>query len=250
MTMSGTGHIVQSFDDDLQELRNAIIEMGGLTESQLECAVRALVERNTDLAQSTIEADVAVDELESSINNMAIRMLALRNPVADDLRLVISALKIASLLERVADYSANLAKRVIALNLAPAVRPVSSIPRMGEMVRHMIDDILTAYAQNDADLAYEVWRRDQEVDELYNSMFRELLTYMMEDPRSITSCTHLIFMAKNIERIGDHMTNIAEIIIYQVTGHAPTESRPKGDKTSVTMIENEVAQAAEDKDEK
>jgi phosphate transport system protein len=172
---------------------------------------------------------------------MAIRLLALRNPVADDLRLVISALKIASLLERVADYSANIAKRVIALNLAPAIAPVSAIPRMGEMVRRMIDDTLTAYAKEDADLAYDVWKRDQEVDQLYSSMFRELLTFMMEDPRSITSCTHLIFMAKNIERIGDHMTNIAEIIIYQVTGKMPTQPRPKGDKTSVTMIEN-VAQ--------
>lgn len=247
--MSGAGHIVRSFDDDLQEMRNAIIEMGGLAESQLELAVRALVERNSELAQSTIEADVSVDTLEQDIDNMAIKMLALRNPVADDLRIVISGLKMASLLERVADYSANLAKRVIALNLAPAIRPVSSIPRMGELVRHMIDDVLTAYAQEDVDLAYDVWRRDQEVDELYNSMFRELLTYMMEDPRSITSCTHLIFMAKNIERIGDHMTNIAEIVIYQITGQAPTEKRPKGDKTSMTMIENELVQSIEESDD-
>ncbi|WP_169546065.1 phosphate signaling complex protein PhoU [Sneathiella aquimaris] len=235
--MSGTGHIVRSFDEDLQEMRNTIIEMGGLAESQLEAAVRALMDRNTDLAQATIEADVAVDELEQKIDSLAIKLLALRNPVADDLRLVISALKIASLLERVADYSANIAKRVIALNLAPAIRPVSAIPRMGEMVRHMIDDILTAYAQEDVELAYDVWRRDRDVDQLYNSMFRELLTYMMEDPRSITSCTHLIFMAKNIERVGDHMTNIAEIIVYQITGQAPKEKRPKGDKTSITMID-------------
>lgn len=234
-----SGHIVKSFDEELEEVRNTIVEMGGLAESQLEAAVRSLTERNTDLALKTIEADKAVDELELSVDNMSIRVLALRNPVADDLRLVISALKIASLLERVADYAANISKRVVALNLAPSLAPISSIPRMGEMVRRMIDDTLKAYTNGDSDLAFDVWKRDQEVDQLYNSMFRELLTFMMEDPRSITSCTHLIFMAKNIERIGDHMTNIAEIIIYQVTGELPKDPRPKGDKTSVTMIENE-----------
>ncbi|GLQ06576.1 phosphate signaling complex protein PhoU [Sneathiella chinensis] len=248
--MNGTGHIVTSFDTDLTEVRKTIIEMGGLAESQLEAAIRALVERDSELAQQTIEGDAAVDALEHKLDNLAVKMLALRNPVADDLRLVISALKIASLLERVADYAANLAKRVIALNKAPIVRPVSTIPRMGEMVRHMIHDALTAYSKQDVDLAYDVWRRDKEVDELYNSMFRELLTYMMEDPRSITSCTHLIFMAKNIERIGDHMTNIAEILIYQVKGHGPEEKRPKGDETSTTMITSDelgVGQGADSK---
>ena len=174
---------------------------------------------------------------------MAIRMLALRSPVADDLRLVISALKIASVLERVADYAANIAKRVVALNQGPTIAATSTIPRMGAMVRRMIDDVLTAYSNGDAELAHDVWVRDQEVDQLYNSMFRELLTFMMEDPRSITSCTHLIFMAKNIERMGDHMTNIAEIIIYQVNGEMPREPRPKGDKTSVTMIENDGSES-------
>ena len=201
-----SGHIVKSYDEELEAVRNTIVEMGGLAESQLEAAVRALTERNTELALKTIEGDKVVDELEHSVDNMAIRMLALRSPVADDLRLVISALKIASVLERVADYAANIAKR-------------------------------------DAELAYDVWVRDQEVDQLYNSMFRELLTFMMEDPRSITSCTHLIFMAKNIERMGDHMTNIAEIIIYQVNGEMPREPRPKGDKTSVTMIENDGSES-------
>lgn len=234
-----SGHIVKSFDEELEDVRNTIVEMGGLAESQLEAAVRSLTERNTELALKTIDADKAVDNLEQEVDNKAIRVLALRNPVADDLRLVISALKIASILERVADYAANISKRVIALNTSPSLAPISSIPRMGDMVRRMIDDTLKAYAVGDPDLAYDVWKRDQEVDQLYNSMFRELLTFMMEDPRSITSCTHLIFMAKNIERIGDHMTNIAEIIIYQVTGEMPTEPRPKGDKTSVTMIENE-----------
>jgi len=236
--MSKTGHIVRSFDDDLQELRNSIVEMGGLAEAQLSNAIRALIERDSSLAEETITADAIVDKMEQDIDALAIRMLALRNPVADDLRLVISALKIASLLERVADYAANLAKRVIALNMAPVIRPVSALPRMGELVRHMIDDILTAFVHADVELAFDVWRRDQEVDFLYDSMFRELLTYMMEDPRSITSCTHLIFMSKNIERIGDHMTNIAEIIIYQITGQAPMEKRPKGDNTSITMINN------------
>ncbi|MAL78344.1 MAG: phosphate transport system regulatory protein PhoU [Sneathiella sp.] len=232
-----SGHIVKSFDEELARVQNAIVEMGGIAETQLEAAVRSLAERNTELALKTIEGDKAVDALEHRIDDMAIKMLALRSPVADDLRIVISGLKIASLLERVADYAANISKRVIALNSAPAIAPISSIPRMGELVRRMIADTLTAYSNADAALAYDVWARDQEVDQLYNSMFRELLTFMMEDPRSITSCTHLIFMAKNIERIGDHMTNIAEIIIYQVTGDMPKEPRPKGDKTSVTMID-------------
>ncbi|WP_340149536.1 phosphate signaling complex protein PhoU [uncultured Sneathiella sp.] len=239
-----SGHIVKSYDEELEAVRNIIVEMGGLAESQLEAAVRSLTERNSELALKTIEADKAVDELEHSIDNMAIRMLALRSPVADDLRLVISALKIASVLERVADYATNIAKRVIALNQGPTINATSTIPRMGTMVRRMIDDVLTAYSNGDAELAYDVWVRDQEVDQLYNSMFRELLTFMMEDPRSITSCTHLIFMAKNIERMGDHMTNIAEIIIYQVNGEMPREPRPKGDKTSVTMIENDGPESA------
>jgi phosphate transport system protein len=234
--MNGSGHTVTSYDEDLQAMRNAIIEMGGMAESQLESAVQAFVDRNAELATKTVAEDSAIDELEHAIDNMAIRILALRSPVADDLRLVISALKIASALERVADYAANIAKRVIALNAAPEVRQMSALPRMGEMVQRMISDTLKAYSKEDADLALDVWKRDQEVDQLYNSMFRELLTYMMEDHRNITSCTHLIFMAKNIERIGDHMTNIAEIIIYQVKGAAPSEERPKGDKTSITMI--------------
>lgn len=232
-----SGHIVRSFDQELAEVQNAIIEMGGLAEAQLEKAVRALKKRDIDLARSTVEGDRAVDDLEHRIDEMTIRLLALRSPVAEDLRIVISGLKIASLLERVADYAANIAKRVIALDQAPMLVPISAIPRMGELVRRMINDTLTAYSRGDSALAHDVWIRDQEVDQLYNSMFRELLTFMMEDPRSITSCTHLIFMAKNIERIGDHMTNIAEIIIYQVTGEMPKDPRPKRDKTSITMIE-------------
>ncbi|USG62956.1 phosphate signaling complex protein PhoU [Sneathiella marina] len=243
--MSGSGHIVTSFDEELEVMRNTIIEMGGIAESQLESAVRALIDRDSELAQKTIAGDAAVDELEQAIDNMAIRVLALRNPVADDLRLVISALKIASVLERVADYAANIAKRVIALNQAPVIRAVSTIPRMSELVRRMIDDTLKSYAQGDTELAIDVWARDKEVDQLYNSLFRELLTYMMEDPRSITSCTHLIFMAKNIERIGDHMTNIAEIVVYQVTGSPLTDERPKGDKTSMTMMESIIPKEGE-----
>ncbi len=237
--MNGTGHIVKSFDEDLQEVRNTIVQMGGLAEAQLQAATKALMERNSDLAQDVIDGDREVDQLEKAVDNMTLRLLALRNPVADDLRLVISALKIASILERVADYSANMAKRVIALNQAPALGPVSTVPRMSELVRRMIHDTLSAYAEGDAVLAREVWHRDQDVDQLYNSMFRELLTYMMEDPRSITGCTHLIFMAKNIERMGDHMTNISEIIMYEVEGEGPSEPRPKGDKTSMTMLDNE-----------
>jgi phosphate transport system protein len=163
-------------------------------------------------------------------------MLALRQPVAGDLRSIVTALRISSDIERIADYAKNVAKRALALNQAPPIRPEAAVPRMGALAQQMIKDILDAYVERDAEKARAVWQRDEEVDDLYNSLFRELLTYMMEDPRSITTCTHLLFIAKNIERIGDHTTNVAELIHYQVLGRRLQETRPKSDTTSFALV--------------
>ena len=170
------------------------------------------------------------------VTQLVVRLLALRQPVARDLREIFSALKIGSDLERIGDYAANVAKRSIALSQTPAVRPVYALPRMAHLAQELIKDVLDSYVQRDADKAYSVWIRDAELDEMYSSLFRELLTYMMEDPRSISPCTHLLFMAKNIERIGDHATNIAENLYYLVNGSPIEEVRPKGDVSSLEVV--------------
>jgi len=163
-------------------------------------------------------------------------MLALRQPMAKDLRAIVAALRISADLERIADYAKNVAKRTLALNQVPAIRLAASIPRMGRLVQQIIKEVLDAYVERDADKARAAWSRDEEVDGMYNSLFRELLTYMMEDPRNITPCTHILFIAKNIERMGDHATNIAETIYFVVHGVPLTETRPKGDTTSFTVV--------------
>ena len=229
-------HLVRAYDEELQKLNNTIVEMGGLAESQLGAAIEAVVSRDADLAGRVVEGDPKVDQLERDLDNLAIRLLALRQPVARDLREVFAALKIGSDLERIADYAANVAKRSIALSQAPPVRPVYGLPRMAHFAQLLIKDVLDAYVQRDADKAYSVWTRDAELDEMYSSLFRELLTYMMEDPRSIGPCTHLLFMAKNIERIGDHATNIAENLYYLVNGRPLEELRPKGDVSSLEVV--------------
>ena len=229
-------HIARGYDEELRKLNNAIAEMGGLAESQLGSAIEAVARRDTELAAQVVEGDAQVDQLERDVDNLAIRLLALRQPVARDLREIFAALKIASDLERIADYASNVAKRSIALSLSPPVRPVYALPRMAHFAQAEIKDVLDAYVQRDADKAYSVWIRDAELDEMYSSLFRELLTYMMEDPRSIGSCTHLLFMAKNIERIGDHATNIAENLYYLVNGSPLEQVRPKGDVSSLEIV--------------
>jgi phosphate transport system protein len=229
-------HVVKSYDEELHRLRNTITEMGGLAESQLATAIDAVVKRDSELAASVVEGDAKVDQLQRDSDNLAIRLLALRQPMARDLREILAALKIASDLERVADYAANVAKRAIALNQTPPVRPVYALPRMAQLAQLLIKDVIDAYVARDADMAYAVWTRDAELDEMYSSLFRELLTYMMEDPRNISACTHLLFMAKNIERIGDHATNIAEDLYYLVHGTPLTEARPKGDQSSLEIV--------------
>jgi len=229
-------HIIKSYDEELSRLNKIIVEMGGLAESQLAAAIDAVVQRDSDLAARVVEGDMAVDQLERDLDNLAIRLLALRQPMARDLREIVVALKIASDLERICDYAANVAKRSIALSQAPPIQPVYALPRMGRLALLLVKDVIDAYVERDPDKALAVWNRDEELDEMYASIFREFLTYMMEDPRNIGACTHLLFMAKNIERIGDHATNIAENLYYLVHGTPLTQARPKGDNSSIQVV--------------
>lgn len=227
MTMATRQHIVASYDEELEHLNKTIMQMGGIAESQLDRAIQAILKRDSAMAQEVVEGDHKVDELEHEVATFAVRLLALRQPMAVDLRNIVAALKISSDIERIADYASNVAKRSIVLSQFPEVKLVRTVPRMGRQVQQMFKDILDAYAQRDAEKATRVWESDEEVDERYTSIFRELLTYMMEDPRSITVCTHLLFMAKNLERVGDHVTNIAENIHFFVHGKPMPENRPK-----------------------
>lgn len=228
-------HIVKSFDDELTHLNHTIAEMGGLAEAQLQTAIEALVRRDPDLAAKAMESDNRIDDLEHQVGAMAVRLLALRQPMAQDLRDVVAALKISSDIERIGDYAKNIAKRSVALAQTEPLRVVHAIPRMALMVQGIIKDTLDAYVERDSTRAVSAWQRDEEVDAMYNSLFRELLTYMMEDPRNIGPCTHLMFVAKNIERIGDHATNIAELVYFMVHGKPLEATRPKGDTTSISV---------------
>lgn len=221
-------HIVKSYDQELEQLNNDIIKMGGLTEAQIARAVEAVVRRDPDLASRVIADDDLVDDINYTIDTHAMRLLALRQPMAQDLRHIVAALKISSDLERIGDYAANIAKRSVTLAGAAPVPPVHSIPRMSRMAQQMINEVLDAYIARDVDKALDVWHADETLDNVYTSLFREALTYMMEDPRSISLCTHLLFIAKNIERIGDHVTNVAETIYFLVHGERMRETRPKG----------------------
>ncbi len=236
-------HIIKSYDEELRRLNNIITEMGGLAESQLATAIEAVVERDSDLAASVVETDARVDQLQHDVDNFAVRLLALRQPVGSDLRGIFAAVKIASDLERICDYAANIAKRSMVLNQAPAAQPVSALPRMARLAQLLVKDVIDAYVERDAEKAYAVWMRDEELDEMYASLFRVMLTYMMEDPRNIGPSAHLLFMAKNIERIGDHATNIAEDLYYLVNGTPLVQKRPKGEDTSLQGMRPDQAQA-------
>ena len=229
-------HIVKSFDEEIRKLNNLITYMGGLAESQLQAAVEALLKRDADTASRIIQDDSKIDEQENLISQQVVRLLALRQPMAIDLRQIVAALKISSDLERIGDYAANVAKRAIALSQMPPLKPLFAIPRMARLVQQSIKDVLDAYTEADAVKAVQVWQRDEEVDEMYTSLFRELLTYMMEDQRNISASIHLLFIAKNVERMGDHATNIAETIHFIVHGHDIAAARPKGDNTSFAVL--------------
>ena len=222
-------HTLKRFDEELERLSSTISEMGGLAESQLAQALVALRERDTESAERVIAEDARVDALDIAVQEQTVKLLALRQPMAVDLRVILSSIKIAGALERIADYAKNTAKRsiVLAQGTSP-VAAVNGIDRLGRLVRTALKDVLDAFAHGDVVKAHDVWERDEEIDQVYTGLFRELLTYMMEDPRTITACTHLLFMAKNIERAGDHVTNIAELVSFRATGHGFEEVRPKG----------------------
>ena len=226
-------HITSAFDRDLEAVQAQIMKMGGLVEAAtLDCA-RALEDRDEDLARRIVAADAAIDALETAVNEETARLIALRGPIAGDLRTALTVLKIAGSLERMGDYAKNVAKRSTVLAQSPAIgETAGTVRRMSRLVEQMLKDALDAYVRRDVALATDVRQRDKDVDQIYNSLFRILLTYMLEDPRSITNCMHLHFIAKNMERMGDHATGIAEQVIYLVTGELPDEARPKGDSTA------------------
>ena len=226
-------HIVSAFDRDLEAIQAMLMKMGGQVEEAIGLAIEALSKQDADLAARVRAGDKAIDAMEQRVNEEAARVIALRQPIATDLRTVIVVFRISSALERIGDYAKNIAKRTgIVLELHPVDGASASLRRMGQLVQAMLKDTLDAYIQRDADLAADVRERDAEVDQMYNGLFREYLTHMMEDPRNITACMHLHFMAKNIERMGDLCTAVAEQVIYLVTGELPDEDRPKADVTS------------------
>jgi phosphate transport system protein len=225
-------HTVKSYDEELNRLQHGIAEMGSLAELELQNAVQALVRRNADLGYQIVQDDARIDELEQQATAQVVRLLALRQPMAGDLREIIAALKISSDLERIGDYATNIGKRVVALSQTPPFKLPAALPRMGWLAQQNIRDVLAAYAERNPEKALRVWQADEELDETYSSLFRELLTHMMEDPRNIGSCTHLLFIGKNIERIGDHATNIAETVYSMVLGEPIGTARPKGDSST------------------
>jgi phosphate transport system protein len=223
-------HIVRSYDEELNTLSAECTRMGGLTESQVADAITAVVKRNQDLAAAVVARDDKLDVAEQEIERKAIRLIALRQPMADDLRRTVAAMKVANNLERCGDLAKNIAKRTLVIIESDPLTPLTrSIDRMGKLVLTRLTSVLDAFSRSDLERALAVWSQDDEVDEHYNSLFRELVTYMMGDPRTITACAHMLFVAKNLERIGDHATNIAEIIHYQVTGDDMIDPRPKTD---------------------
>lgn len=229
-------HIASAFDRDLEAIQAQIMKMGGLVENAIMEAAISLETRDEERAEAVRKADKAIDALEETINEEAARVIALRAPTAIDLRLVLSVIKLSANLERIGDYAKNLAKRTGVLSqMEPVNGSAGALRRMAKEVEGMLKDALDAYVARDAELAQDVIDRDVQVDQMYNALFREFLTFMMEDPSNITACMHLHFIAKNIERMGDHVTSIAEQVVYLVTGAIPDEARPKGDKTSLPI---------------
>lgn len=225
--MNQNPHILQSFDEDLDALRSLISEMGGQAEAQVSSAILALQNRDSKLAKKVRKGDQAINAMDTDIEARAIEMIARRAPLADDLRAVIAALKLANILERIGDYAKNIARRVHILNKSDPLPAAALIPAMAAHSRRMLHDVLDAYIAGDAEKAVEVWHADGMVDSFNDSLFRELLTYMAENPRYITPATHLLFVARHLERIGDQATNIAEIVFYTATGEALEDTRSR-----------------------
>ena len=225
-------HIIKSYDAELSRLTTEIVRMGELSVKQLEAAIDVVERRDERAAQRVVDNDDTIDRMEQEVSHDVVRLLALRAPMAGDLRNVFAALRIAADIERIGDYAANVAKRSIPLSMVAPVRPVGGLEHLAKLAATGVRDVLAAYQQRDAERAHAVWKNDTVLDEAYTGYFRQLLTYMMEDPRNITPCTHLLFMAKNIERIGDHATNIAENVWFQVTGEPLQAPRMKLDETA------------------
>ena len=224
-------HTVKAFDDELDQLRALIAEMGGLAETAISDSMRALVQRDSETAIRVVQEDSRIDAIEAEVERAAVQLIALRAPMADDLREVIAALKIASVVERIGDYAKNIAKRVHVIEESPTIEPLSLLPEMGRIAGEMVHNVLDAFAARDAHKAVLVCERDRAVDDFYNSIFRTLLTHMMENTHNITPATHLLFVAKNLERIGDHATNVAEMVYFAATGQHIAE-RQRGDDTA------------------
>jgi phosphate transport system protein len=231
-----TEHIVRSYDEDLRRLRDMTARMGGLAERQVADATRALVRRDTALASEVVQRDIQIDQLEREIEAFCVRLIALRQPMAQDLRVIIGAMKASNDLERIGDYARNAAKRAIVLASLPSIGSLAGFERMAQLVQENLKAAMDAFVANDAEAARRVWEADEPVDAIYNGIFRELLTFMMEDPRNITAATHMLFIAKNLERIGDHTTNIAERIHYAVLGDSLPEDRPKADESAFAVV--------------
>lgn len=222
-------HIVASFDEDLVRVQAKISEMGGICEELLSKSLEAVQTRDSHLARQVIDRDKALDAMESALEEQVIRIIAQRQPVASDLRVLIAALKISSTLERIGDLAKNIAKRAIPLSSARSVKVTASIVRMGRQTLVQLSDVLNAHAARDVDQAVQIWNQDYEIDEMYNAIFREVVTYMVEDSRLIGTGAQLMFIAKNLERIGDHTTQIAEMVHYIVRGELLGDDRPKGE---------------------
>jgi phosphate transport system protein len=230
-------HTAKAFDSDLQDISRMVAEMGGLAEKQVADSVGALAKRDSALAQRVTQADANIDALQREIEEKAVLTIARRQPMAVDLRDIVGALRLANDLERIGDLAKNIAKRVIALNAEfPPPKLIRGVEHMADMVLAQMKAVLDAYARRDDSKAMVVWRGDEEIDAVCTSVFRELLTYMMEDPRNITFCIHLLFCAKNVERMGDHATNIAETVHYVIDGRPIAETRPKGDTTTLATL--------------
>ena len=230
-------HIVASFDEDLVRVQAKISEMGGICEELLSKALEAVQTRDSQLARQVIDRDKALDAMERLLEEQVIRIIAHRQPVASDLRVLIAALKISSTLERIGDLAKNIAKRAIPLSSARSVKVTASIVRMGRQTLIQLSDVLNAHAARDVDQAVQIWNQDYEIDEMYNAIFREVVTYMVEDSRLIGVGAQLMFIAKNLERIGDHTTHIAEMVYYIVRGESLGDNRPKGEPTGVDYIQ-------------
>ena len=230
-----SNHIVKSYDDEQRALLDELIRMGEMSVAQLEAALDVVERRDDKAAERVVANDDAIDALEHEVNQDVVKLIR-RGPMASDLRVILAALRVASDIERIGDLAANIAKRSMALNLSPPLPHTRGLDALGRMAARQVRDVLDAYVNRDGEAALRVRERDAELDTLYTGLFRELLTYMMEDPRAITPCTHLLFMAKNLERIGDHATNIAENVWFLIHGQELMPPRDKRDASNTVVV--------------